>query len=607
MSKIKFHSSSHSYVQGDTPYISVSKLLSKYKTFDSEYWSKFKAYERIYDKTNSEGAFKVLARSWGREDYGLFTYMETIIDPKVMEKERKKILREWNAKNKKSIAKGNMYHESAEKTSYNRGFELHPLTMEEIPTIPKAEIPDADNYSLSSNLYELKDGFYPELLLWNEEYRIAGQADKVFIKTLEDGTRVVDIDDYKGLAVDTPILTSSGWKVMNDLKVGDTVYDGNGDLTKITHVSKTHYNPCYRINFDTNDSFIADHEHKWVVVERYKRKYIENEYTTEELFKKHRAGEVLRIKCVGVGGKHKKLPIDPYVLGLWLGDGNSSAGTLTCDKPDIWDEIHFRGYQTSEDHNRNYDKTESRTIFGIRKSLRKLNLIGNKHIPELYMLSSRAQRLDLLRGLMDADGHLHRTRKRCVMNTTSEIQANEVSSLISSLGFKPTIIPYTAKGFNIKKKAYSVCFTPTENPFLVRNTDFNTVITIAEKYSQWRYITNITEVPIIPTKCIAVDSPDKTYLAGPNLIKTHNTNKKIDIQSFKHRTHGYSMLKAPLNHIMDCNFHHYELQLSFYAWMLEQFGFQVGHLCFHHFSTRYDLNYRKTDVMLVIDDHFGKK
>jgi len=282
MSKIKFHSSSHSYVQGQVPYISVSKLLSKYKTFDAEYWSKFKAYERIYDSKNGAGSFKVLARSWGREDYGLFAYMETILDPKEIEVERQKILSEWNSKNKKSIAKGNLYHESAEKSSYKRGFEIHPITMEEIPTIPKAGIPDADNYSLSSNLFELEDGFYPELLLWNEEYRIAGQADKVFIKTLEDGSRVVDIDDWK-------------------------------------------------------------------------------------------------------------------------------------------------------------------------------------------------------------------------------------------------------------------------------------------------------------------------------------TNKKIDIQSFKHRTHGYSMLKPPLDHIMDCNFRHYELQLSFYAWMLEQFGFEVGHLCFHHFSTRYDLTYRKTDVMLVIEDHFGKK
>lgn len=282
MTKIKFTASDHTYREGKIPYTSVSKILGKYKTFDSKYWSTYKAYEKIYDDINGKGEFKKLAKSWEREDYALFGYMDNIISPLEMEKERKKVLDDWNKKNKRSIAKGNIYHESAEASSYARGFEVNPFTGDKTPTIKKETIKGVDNHSLSTDLFELEDGFYPELLIWNEQYRIAGQADKVFIRTLDDGTRVVDLDDYK-------------------------------------------------------------------------------------------------------------------------------------------------------------------------------------------------------------------------------------------------------------------------------------------------------------------------------------TNKKINIESFKHPTHGYTMMKAPLDHIMDCNFRHYELQLSFYAWMMECFGFHIGHMCFHHFNTRYDLDYRKTDVAIILEDQFGKK
>ncbi|MCG8399362.1 hypothetical protein LWS67_23015, partial [Bacillus atrophaeus] len=81
-------------------------------------------------------------------------------------------------------------------------------------------------------------------------------------------------------------------------------------------------------------------------------------------------------------------------------------------------------------HDPTRQNTESRTILGILSKLRELNLINNKHIPEMYLRASYQQRLDLLRGLMDTDGYYHITRHRYVMNTDSEWQYKDLVKLL---------------------------------------------------------------------------------------------------------------------------------------------------------------------------------
>ena len=98
-----------------------------------------------------------------------------------------------------------------------------------------------------------------------------------------------------------------------------------------------------------------------------------------------------------------------------------------------------RGYTYGENIS-GEDKCELRTIFGLRTELSKLNLINNKHIPNEYLLSSYEQRLDLLRGFMDADGYYNSKRKRFVMATTREYQADYLVTLLSTLGVKSTKI-----------------------------------------------------------------------------------------------------------------------------------------------------------------------
>ena len=135
--------------------------------------------------------------------------------------------------------------------------------------------------------------------------------------------------------------------------------------------------------------------------------------------------------------KNKELPIDPYVLGCWLGDGSKQCGVITNETNNVLGEIQRRGYTLGEDISAE-DRTSSYTILGLYPKLKELNLINNKHIPDIYQRASYEQRLDLLRGLMDTDGYYNPKRKRFVMETSQEWQCYDFIKLLASLGIKST-------------------------------------------------------------------------------------------------------------------------------------------------------------------------
>lgn len=395
--EIIFSKEDHRYTSGDQVFTSVSKVLSKYKNeFNHDHWSTYKALEVLIPD------FKTFKKGWNIDTPSFIEYASQHVDPSLLVLEKSKILSSWEDTNLKSINKGNHYHERREAMSYEQGFEINPFTGEKFQI---TETPSGEKTNLVSNLYNLQDGFYPELLIWNNDTLIAGQADKVFIETIGDN-RYVDIDDYKGLALDTPILTDSGWKTMGTLFITDKVYDGNGIFTEIENISEIHYNPCYELKFDNGEVLIADHEHRWLV-----------------------------------------------------------------------------DYQL-------YEKDE-----------------------------------------------IYETRD----------------------------IDFLGQGFSI-------------------NCPDGKIVKII----------SCKRIDTVPTKCIAVKSDTHCYLVGNSMIKTHNTNKQIKKTSYRSQK-----MKPPLSHLMDCNHTHYNLQISFYAWMLEEFGFHVRNLSFHHFNQMYKLKYLRSEVKTI--------
>jgi len=410
-----------------------------------------------------------------------------------------------------------------------------------------------------------------EMVLGSPYLKYTGQPDKVWLVENDNGEIGLIITDWKGLPLDTPILTNSGWKNMGTLTKGDKVYDKDGNLVGIMNISEVKNKKCLKMVFDNGDEIVSDFEHRWLV------------YTIKNGIKEHRVMTTQEIKdyndSLGKKYSHKilkidnpkplnnleiELPIDPYVLGVWLGDGHSIDAKITQANEKVWGEIKKRGYEIGDDLSQSGSgKATTRTIFGLQSKLRENNLLKNKHIPEIYLLSSYEQRLTLLRGLMDSDGTYNKSRNRFVMESTRENQVDYFNVLASSLGLKVTKSKFI-KRFNGKEiECYRGSFITTEfNPFLSRNQDLRVIC--KKDRRTYRNIVSVEEVESVPTKCIEVNSPSNTFLCGYNLLVTHNTNKpkNMEVQPYT------KPMLQPFDSYMDTALTHYMIQLPLYGRLL---------------------------------------
>ena len=124
----------------------------------------------------------------------------------------------------------------------------------------------------------------------------------------------------------------------------------------------------------------------------------------------------------------------------------------------------------------------------------------------------------------------------------------------------------------------------------------------------YRNIDNVELVETVPTQCLEVDSPSHTFLCTNKMIVTHNTNKKIETKSFYNtKTKQSAKMKFPLNNLDDVNYYHYALQLSTYAWMIQQMDpmYEIEDLVLVHFDhsdnmTIYHMPYLKDEVIKML-------
>jgi hypothetical protein len=146
----------------------------------------------------------------------------------------------------------------------------------------------------------------------------------------------------------------------------------------------------------------------------------------------------------------RNLPIDPYVLGLWLGDGHSDRAALTTmdsSIADIWQkwvtDVGDGIVVHSPINNKAKTYTASpqlpRTLSNSSRLLKEMELLGNKHIPHEYLTSSREQRLSLLAGIIDTDGHACQPQRCFELSTVSAKLSQDYAYLTRSLGFKTTV------------------------------------------------------------------------------------------------------------------------------------------------------------------------
>lgn len=318
----------------------------------------------------------------------------------------------------------------------------------------------------------------------------------------------------KALALDTPIPTPTGWVAMGDLRVGDQVFSDTGEPCTVIGVSPVWRDrPVYSVRTDDGDEIIADEEHEWMA--RLDYKHPARIQTTKALARPR--GKRAMIRRQGpLALPDEALPIDPYVLGAWLGDGTSAHATITQGAGDIeWlrGEIERLGHPT-----RDRGTHSTFGVGGMQTPLRQMGLLRNKHIPTMYLRAGIEQRRSLLQGLVDTDGYVAGDGQVEVC-LTNERLARDVHELVCSLGRKASIIYGRATiGEQDFGPKYRVMFYMAGAARMPRKAVRCRDVT----KTPHRYV-SAAFAGYADTMCIEVDSPTHLFLAGRSMLPTHNS------------------------------------------------------------------------------------
>lgn len=353
------------------------------------------------------------------------------------------------------------------------------------------------------------------------------------------------VEAGKAVPLDTEIPTPEGWTTMGALQPGDVVFGRDGKPCRVRAVSEVqHGREVFEIEFSDGVRERADADHNWAAwsVDDRAAKRAPRVVTTRQMLDRLRRGrDWMWTIPVAAPVVHieRQLPVHPYVLGAWLGDGDSAAPTLTFHKNDqaIFDRCReleggdctpkgngdvLRGSLGFTSKRQNHNPTR------LRARLRTLGVLGNKHIPEAYLQASIEQRRELLAGLLDTDGSIdHRGGKsRIEFCSSSALLAQGVVQLVRSLGFKARIAESDSKlNGTVIGRRWRITFTAHEPVFWLERKRALQKHSGHSGAALKRTVIAIRPVASVPVKCITVDSEDHTFLMGRSYTVTHNTTQ----------------------------------------------------------------------------------
>lgn len=361
----------------------------------------------------------------------------------------------------------------------------------------------------------------------------------------------------KALALDTPLATPSGWTTMGQVVPGDSLFDEVGNVCVVTGATGVmHGHDVFRVTFDDGSAIDADADHLWVTktdAERTSTLTRTDAWRAARRARRSKTHEAvyvgLNTKPVPAGtprttaeikatllrhGRRRNhsvalagplslpdvaLPIPPYTLGVWLGDGDTSGACVTSNDPDVMDMVRADGYTVTK------HAAEFRYgVLGLKAQLRGAGLLGHKHIPAAYLRASKEQRMRLLQGLLDSDGFSCGASGSIELSFVLRELTFQAHELMMSLGLKASAPRESEARLygRVTGPRYRINLTTDHDvfrlarkrariPLRCRNTQRN------------RYIVSVEPIDSVPVKCIAVDSPSSLYLAGRAMIPTHNT------------------------------------------------------------------------------------
>jgi len=344
----------------------------------------------------------------------------------------------------------------------------------------------------------------------------------------------------KQVALDTIIPTPKGYATMGEIKVGDALFDEKGNTCHVVAKSKVDYDEqAYRITFKDGEVIEAGENHEWQG-EYTRGKTKKCIMTTGELYRLPKEGNSFRFRipiAQYINVDSAKLPIEPYLMGYWLGNGNAVKPEITIKTEDIAGVLKniICFYEVSNAWENTGDSIVVR-IPALKQVL--LNSFLDKVIPIEYLRASKQDRLRLLQGLMDSDGTICKDQGQASYCSTEKALSESVSELLWSLGIKNAISEAVSTQRNDWSKKSSECGrSPTGRTlYYVRFTAFDDTIIFGLQRKQkndvrrnkrtrshFRYIDKIEPIENRGMQCIQVDSPSHQYLIGRSFLPTHNS------------------------------------------------------------------------------------
>lgn len=403
---------------------------------------------------------------------------------------------------------------------------------------------------------------------------LQSEADEIFFGGEAGGGKMLDLR--------TPVPTPSGWMTIGALAIGDRLFDETGAICRVTAVHSVDENPVsYRLRFDDGAQVDACADHLWLTFDaadlaaltrcdddwrRRRREQrpsraagrkseafvraiaLRNSQREYELRARptgsvRSTAEIAATLLTPRGRRNHAipvslplslpaslLPVPPYTLGAWLGDGNSRQASITCHDPEILAEIERDGYGISP----RAEAGAFGIIGGLLTGLRDAGVLGNKHIPATYLRASSAQREALLQGLLDTDGTVC-DGGQCEFTNTNRAIIDGVHEIIVSLGMKARIREGMAKlnGRVIGPK-WMIKFSAPRPMFrLGRKRAAQRLAT--RRTTQLRYVVACDRIDPVAMRCITVDSPSRLYLVGRDMVPTHNTDLLAGLALTEHR------------------------------------------------------------------------
>lgn len=383
-------------------------------------------------------------------------------------------------------------------------------------------------------------------------------------------------ESAKAQPVDAPVLTPDGWTAIGSLRIGDLVAAQDGSFTPVTGVFPQGEKDIYRVTFTDGSSVECTDDHLWNVrligakdgnhyrtldLHTIRTKRWSNstkDYVISDLEKPwvdHRGYPRYHIPITEpVQHPNRDFLIDPYVLGVLIGDGGLTNGTplVSSEDPEIISELANLlpdGYVINHKERCTYAITYPSHPYRLpggaypktpmRLELERLGLWGkrseDKHIPNEYLFGSVEQRIALLQGLMNTDGSASTSKagSNPVFSTSSPQLASDFRNLVWSLGGSATLNVQKA-GYKDENGVYIECLpsykihvkfsNPAIKPFRLERKQSR--CTPATKYPPTRGITDIEFVRRSESLCIKVAHPSELYLTQDYIV-THNTTQLV--------------------------------------------------------------------------------